>query len=95
MSRVSKSKYLAIVLLLCFGVLTGFSPLLHNHDLDQSDKHEDCASCLWSQSNVNFETQASRLSFDKIILSIIFESSLPSGKINLFLIANRSPPFSL
>ena len=69
MSRVSKSKHFAVILLLCFGVLVGFSPLLHNHDLDLSENHEDCASCLWSQSNLGAEFQGLCLSFNSLIQS--------------------------
>lgn len=95
MSMVLKPKLFAIILLLCFGVLAGFSPLLHNHDLDFSNKHEDCASCLWSQSKISCENHAPCLSFNHIIQSFGFESSQPSYKTGLFLISNRSPPFSL
>ncbi len=90
---VLKPKLFAIVLLLCFGVLAGFSPLLHNHDLDHSDTHEDCASCLWSQSKTSYETHATCLTFNHISHPFYFVFSLPSSKTYLFLISNRSPPF--
>jgi hypothetical protein len=93
--KVLKPKLFTIILLLCFGVLAGFSPLLHNHDLDFSDKHEDCPSCLWSQSKISCETLASCLSFNHIVQKFCFESSQASSKTGLFLISNRSPPFSL
>jgi len=66
-SMVLKPKLFAVILLLCFGVLAGFSPLLHNHDLDLSDKYEDCASCMWSQSKTICEIHAPCLSFNLII----------------------------
>ena len=95
MSMVLKPKLFAIVLLLCFGVLAGFSPLLHNHDLDFSEKHEDCASCLWSQSKISCGTHAPCLLFNHIIQKFYFESSQESSRTGLFLISNRGPPFSL
>jgi hypothetical protein len=94
-SMALKPKLFAIVLLLCFGVLAGFSPLLHNHDLDFSQKHEDCASCLWSQSKISCEFHAPSLSFNQIIQTFCFESSQAFSETGLFLISSRSPPFSL
>ena len=67
---IYRQKFLAFALLLCFGVLTGFSPLLHNHDLDLSESHEDCASCLWSQSTTNCDVYAPSLSFDNVVQSM-------------------------
>ena len=90
-----KPKLFAIVLLLFFGVLAGFSPLLHNHDLDRSETHEDCASCLWSQSTTSCDVYTSCLSFDNFAQSIDLESSQVSSQTGPFLISNRGPPFSL
>ena len=95
MSIVLKPKFFAVTLLICFGVLTGFSPLLHNHDLDFSDTHEDCASCLWSQSKTGCETHAPCLAFNHTVQPLYFESSQASSQTDLFQISNRSPPFSL
>jgi hypothetical protein len=95
MSMDLKPKLFAIILFLCFGVLAGFSPLLHNHELDHSDTHEDCASCLWSQSTTSCDVYAPCLSFNNIFHSLYFEFSQPSSKTGLFLISNRGPPFSL
>jgi hypothetical protein len=33
------------LLILALAFLSGFEPVLHNHDLDES--HHDCASCTW------------------------------------------------
>jgi hypothetical protein len=95
LSKVLKPKLFTITLLLCFGVLTGFSPLLHNHDFDHSDTHEDCASCLWSQSNVSCEAHAPCLSLNRIVETFDFESPQVSFQSDLFLISSRSPPRSL
>ena len=42
---------LVIIVLLSFGGMTGYSVLLHNHDLDYEHGHEDCVPCQWSQAN--------------------------------------------
>ena len=60
-STVLRQKLFAAILFLYFGMLAGFSPLLHNHDVDLSDAHQDCASCQWSQSSTSLETDASGL----------------------------------
>jgi hypothetical protein len=38
------------LLILILGFLSGFSPVLHNHDLDE--EHSDCASCTWTHSSI-------------------------------------------
>ncbi len=40
---------LPLLLLACFGALTGFSTTLHNHVWDGEPVHKDCAPCQWSQ----------------------------------------------
>jgi hypothetical protein len=49
-----RQTFTAFLLALSLGILSGFSPVLHNHDLDLQDDHEDCFSCGWTQ--VNLET---------------------------------------
>ncbi len=58
-------------LILCFGVLTGFSPLLHNHELDIFETDHDCAPCNWSQSQTSVETVAPEI------------TTIPTGSLNL------------
>ena len=33
-------------------ILSGFSPVIHNHDLDLHDDHADCFTCGWTQTNL-------------------------------------------
>ena len=47
-----------LLLLFSFGALTGFSTVLHAHELDFGSVHDDCAPCHWSQSNQTDETDA-------------------------------------
>ena len=49
-----RQTFIACLLLLSLGVFSGFSPILHSHELDLDDKHEDCLSCEWNQ--VSFDT---------------------------------------
>ncbi|PIQ99230.1 MAG: hypothetical protein COV66_15290 [Nitrospinae bacterium CG11_big_fil_rev_8_21_14_0_20_45_15] len=39
------------LLILSLAFLTGFEPVLHNHDLNETQ--QDCASCTWSHSKVS------------------------------------------
>jgi nitrate/TMAO reductase-like tetraheme cytochrome c subunit len=50
-----------LLLLLSFGVMTGFSTVLHAHELDLSSTHDDCFSCHWTQSNQSDKTNASAI----------------------------------
>ena len=94
-AMVIRRKLLAVFLFLCFGVLAAFSPLLHNHDIDLSDAHQDCVSCQWSQSPTSLSSDASDL-----LLAPFFEVLSPprsqqSHQHALFLISNRGPPSSV
>jgi hypothetical protein len=54
--------FIVCLLLLSLGGLSGFSPILHSHELDLHDDYEDCLSCEWHQ-----------LSFDTtLLLSVAF-----------------------
>jgi len=45
-----------VLVLLSFGIMTGFSPVLHAHELDLTHVHDNCAPCHWSQSNLSVDT---------------------------------------
>ena len=48
-----KTQFLALLVILSLGVLTGLEPALHNHDLDFHGEHEDCSSCNWTQVSID------------------------------------------
>jgi hypothetical protein len=50
-------------LIFILGFLSGFSPALHNHDLDLQNNHEDCSSCEWSQVSMDPNTTQPALEF--------------------------------
>ena len=43
------SRFLVVFVLLCFVGMTGYSDLLHGHDVDFSESHEDCSPCNWTK----------------------------------------------
>lgn len=52
----------ACFLVLSLGVLFGFSPVLHSHELDLHDDHEDCFSCEWNQVSLDNTTSQPEIS---------------------------------
>lgn len=79
-------------LIIAFAFLTGFAPILHSHDFDFEEAHQDCAPCQWSQDNVGSEFLCVSLSFSpsiqsyfvSCIKSVIYDDSHP--------VLNKSPP---
>lgn len=51
-----KTQFLAFLIVLSLGFLTGLEPALHNHDLDLHGEHEDCSSCSWTQISIDNTT---------------------------------------
>jgi len=51
-------RMLVMLILLSFGGMTGYSVLLHNHDLDFDHTHDDCASCQWTQAHKTDKTHS-------------------------------------
>ena len=49
------------LLVLSLGILSGFSPILHSHDLDLHDDHENCFSCEWNQVSIDQDLGCSDL----------------------------------
>jgi len=79
------------LLILALGFLSGFEPVLHNHDLDET--HQDCASCTWSHSNVSEPASSfeNSLFLDQQNILVI----QAQGIFKFFAISNpsRAPPF--
>ena len=44
-----KNRLNTILLIFIFTVMAGFSPVLHNHDYELEDSHQDCSPCQFSQ----------------------------------------------
>ena len=82
-----------LLLLLSFGVLTGFSPILHAHELDFNSAYDDCATCHWSQSNQTDKTGTPGIETPSLFQS--FQLIPAEGIDNLFInkLFNRGPPF--
>ncbi len=78
------------LLIIILGFLSGFSPTLHNHDLDE--EHPDCASCTWTHFSIGELTSESTdnyfLTYQKLYHSLAAVTS------SCFNLSNRcrAPP---
>jgi len=81
-----------LLLLMSFGVLTGFSTLLHAHELDFNSVHDGCSACHWSQSNQSIETTAVAFTVTPQLQFLIFSPAESIGQQFRKNILNRGPP---
>ncbi len=90
--KSSLPKLGVLLLLMSFGVMTGFSTVLHAHELDFSEAHDDCAPCHWSQSNKTDTSDAVEAETPFLLQSF---QLIPVEAIDKHLISkpsNRGPP---
>jgi hypothetical protein len=87
------SRFLVFFVILCFVGMTGYSGLLHNHDHDFSESHDNCSPCNWTKSHKVNTTK-------KIYIANVFSFSETTFQLSLlksfdFLpgFHNRGPPF--
>lgn len=81
-----------LLLLFCFGVMTGFSTVLHAHELDLGSVHDDCAPCHWSQSNQTDETDAPVVETPSVFRSFQLIPAESIDKLFINKLFNRGPP---
>ena len=85
--------FLVVITFLCFVGMTGYSELLHDHDLDFSESNDDCSPCNWTQLHKIDTTKkvniANVFSFNRTTFqrSFLKSEDLLSG------FYNRGPPF--
>jgi hypothetical protein len=85
-------KKTAYLLILTLGILLGFSSVLHSHELDLHDDHEDCFSCEWSQ--VSLDNSPSLPEIPSCIIEAFHSSasSTPAKVILFSAFLSRAPP---
>ena len=88
------NRFLVVFVLLCFVGMTGYSELLHDHEHDFSESHDDCSPCNWTKSHkVNTAKKidiAKVFSFSKTT----FQRPLLKSEDLLSSFYNRGPPFN-
>ena len=82
------------VLILSLGFLSGFSTVLHNHDLDLQSNHEDCFSCEWNHVSMDPNTAQPELELQ--FFEQEYSSPLHESRHLIFSSAflSRAPPFA-
>jgi len=80
------------LLILALAFLSGFEPVLHNHDLDEAQK--DCASCTWSHSSVSEPIPTFQNSLPLNSQNILITQAQGAFIVFSFLNLSRAPPFS-
>ena len=50
-TQILFSRFMCVLVLLCFVGMAGYSELLHDHNLDFSASHDDCSPCNWTKSH--------------------------------------------
>ena len=94
-TQIFFSHFLVVFVLLCFVGMTGYSELLHDHDYDFSESHDDCTPCNWTKSHKVNTT-------NKIDIRNVFSFSYTPFHLSLLKSKDilpgfhiRGPPFNL
>lgn len=85
-------RMLLVLVVLSFGSMVGYSDLLHSHDADFQETHEDCKPCKWNQSNSTVETEILEARVVIIQKDIQEDDTLPAPSNVLIDRNGRSPP---
>ena len=89
------SRFLVFFVLLCFDGMTGYSELLHDHDHDFSESHDDCSPCNWTKSN---KVNAVKKIYIANVFSLsetTFQQYFLKAQDFLTISNSRGPPFNL
>jgi hypothetical protein len=82
-----------LFLLFSFGIMTGFSTVLHAHELDLSSAHDDCFSCHWSQSKHTDTSDTSVVETPSLFQSFQLNPAEGIDKLFINKLFNRGPPY--
>ena len=86
------SKWAAMVLVVCFGMIALFGSPIHDHDLDSSHLDLDCISCHLVHSKVGLEHEEPSLFVEKQVtlpFSISITYLITLRKLS---VSSRGPP---
>jgi len=90
--KIIKNKIFLVLLILSFATLAGFESVLHNHDFGHEEVHDDCAPCLWKQSNSQVDSGVSGFSFLSFMQSFDFIDRPFFTFDTPLIFTSRSPP---
>ena len=93
-TQIFHSRFLIVLLLLCFVGMTGYSDLLHDHDHDFSESHDGCSPCNWTKSHKINTTKIHNIANVSSFSETTFQLSLLKSDDILPGFHNRGPPFN-
>ena len=85
-------RFLVVLALLCFVGMTGYSELLHDHDYDFSESHDDCAPCNWTKLHKVDKNEKTYIAHVFSFRDISFQRPLLKSENLLSGFNNRGPP---
>ena len=86
-------RFLVVLVLLCFVGMTGYSELLHDHDYDFSESHDDCSPCNWTKLHKVDKNEKTYTAHVFSFRDISFQRSFLKSENLLSGFYNRGPPF--
>ena len=86
------SRFLVVLVLLCFVGMIGYSELLHDHDFSES--HDDCSPCNWTKSHKVDKNEKTYIAHVFSFSDISFQRPLLKSEDLLSSFYNRGPPFN-
>jgi hypothetical protein len=89
------SRFVVVLVLLCFVGMTGYSELLHDHDHDFSESHDGCSPCNWTKSHKVDKDEKIYIAHVFSFSNTSFQRPLLKSEDLLPGFNNRGPPFVL
>ena len=92
-TQILFSRFFVMLVLLCFVGMTGYSELLHDHDHDFSESHDDCSPCNWTKSHKVDNNKKTYIADDFSFSDTFFQLSFLKSEDLLSGFYIRGPPF--
>ena len=87
-------RFMVALVLLCFVGMTGYSELLHGHDHNFSESHDNCSPCNWTKSHKVDKNEKTYIAHVFSFSDISFQQPLLKSEDLLSSFYNRGPPFN-
>ena len=91
-TQILVNRFLVVLVLLCFVGMTGYSELLHDHDHDFSESHDDCSPCNWTKSHKVDNNEKTYIADDFSFSDTFFQLSFLKSEDFLSGFYIRGPP---
>ena len=91
-TQILFSRFMCVLVLLCFVGMAGYSELLHDHNLDFSASHDDCSPCNWTKLHKVDKNEKTYIAHVFSFRDISFQRPLLKSENLLSGFNNRGPP---